>query len=456
MKTSISCGGTGVEAGPRSGGDAPILCKRSARAAISLERFEEEENNGGGVEESITTDTLIGSAVSGKRSPNPKKRAIEKLEVAAQEVINTKKYSGDVEESVTADTSIEVPTSGSWSPNMKKRAIEKLEVAQEFVNINKGFMSKEGEEEASEGEPSMEARKVVGIETSNLVNAEAKSGQSPTKRDKQKKCLLIVTPNDSVEKYLRNCLRENENIVVEGVNRAEDIESDCDMVCIDCSALGLKGGLYFRRRIAMKRKKESLVTLSIVLDSTLKKAHPHAIRVLCETFTGICILPASEEDVRECFYRYLGLINTTKEEGATSMIKEGKCYTDTVGPAVYVGRHVKSSPSLPRAILKRTDCWPAPPQLSFLTGNQACLELLGCESRADLHGHPLSAFFSLNSGGDAQRLVQCILRHSPTCGKLPVFYRGGIFDVSVSFKPLSDSYPDSNLSCLTVFPLEFW
>ncbi len=229
------------------------------------------------------------------------------------------------------------------------------------------------------------------------------------------------------------------------------------MVCIDCSALGLKGGLHFRRRIAMKRKKESLVTLSIVLDSTLKKAHPHAIRVLCETFTGICILPASEEDVRECLCRYLGVINTSKETAAaTSMMKEAKCYTSAAGPAVYVGRQLRSSPSLPQAILKRTDCWPDPPKLSFLTGNQACLELLGLGSLDDLHGHPLSEFFSLNSGGDAQRFVQCIQRHSPTCGKLPVFYQGGTFDVSVSLKPLSDSYPDSNLSSLTVFPLEFW
>ncbi len=218
-----------MEAGPRSGGDALILCKRGARAAISLEKFEEEENNDGGVEEeSIATDTLIGSAVSGNRSPNPKKRAIEKLEVS-QEVINRKKCSGDVEESVTTDTSIELPTSGNWSPNSKKRrAMDKLEVSQEFVNINKGSTSKEGEEKASEGDPSMEARKVVGIETSDLANIQAKSDHfvervSPTKRDKQKKNLLIVTPNDFVEKYLRNCLRDNEHIVVEGVNRAEDI-----------------------------------------------------------------------------------------------------------------------------------------------------------------------------------------------------------------------------------------
>ncbi len=146
--------------------------------------------------------------------------------------------------------------------------------------------------------------------------------------------------------------------------------------------------------------------------------------------------------------------NTTKE--ATSMIKQGKCYADIPGAAVYVGRELRSSVSLPRAILKRIDCWPDPPQLVFHSANQACLELFECELH-DLHGHPLSAFFCLNSGGDAQRLVQCIQRHSPTSGKLPVFCQGeGTVEVSVSLKPLGDSYPDSNLSCLTVFPLEFW
>ncbi len=459
VTTGVSCGNTDVEAGPKSGGNASILCERGIRTAISLESFE-EENDGGGVEELITTGTSIEAAASGNRSRNPKKRVIEKL-LLAQEVGNINKCSSGIEGSVTVDTSIEAQVPGNnRSPNPKRRATEKLIVVQEVVSINEDSTSKE---EVSEGKPRMEARKAVGNETPHLVNTEDTKPDrivkqvSPTKMDKQKKQVLIVTPNDSVEEYLNNCLRENKYIVVKGVNRAEDIESDCDMVCIDCSALGLKGGLYLRRRIMKKRQKKSLITLAIVMDATLKKAHPHAIRVLCETFTGICILPASEEDVRECLYRYLGVINNTTEETTASTVKQGKCYADTTGQAVYVGRQLRSSLSLPRAILKRIDYWPDLPQLYFFTTNQACLKLLGCESRTDLHGHPLSAFFSLDSGGDAQRLVRCIQRHSPTCGKLPVLYQGeGTVDVSVSLKPLGDSYPDNNLSCLTVFPLEFW
>ncbi len=296
-------------AGPRLTGNAPIWCKRVVRAAAisSLEDFEEEKGNtGGGVEESVTTDTSIGATASKNRSPNPKKRTIEKLVVTQEVVVNINKDSGDVEKSVAADTSIEEVTLGNRSPNPKKRAIEKLVVSQEVVvDGNKGCSTspKEEKEEVSEGnKPSTETKKAaVGNGSSHFINSEAKSGHivdwvSPIKRDNKKR-VLIVTPNDSVEEYLHNCLRENECIVVAGVNRAEDIESDCDMVCIDCSALGLKGGLYFRRRIVMKHQKRKLITLAVVMDDALRKAHPHAIRVLCETFTGICILPASEEDV---------------------------------------------------------------------------------------------------------------------------------------------------------------
>ncbi len=442
----IKCGSTDVEAaGPRLSGNAPNLSKQNVRAAAisSLERFEGKEGKtGGGMEESVATDTSIEKVASENRNSNPKKRTIEELEGIED------KCPYDVKKSVTADMSIEETALGNGSPNPKKRAIEKFIIPQEVcVNASKGCSMSRNEEEDSEGnKPSTKIMKTAG----HIINC----GVSPIKRDNKKR-VLIVTPNDSVEEYLNSCLRENECVVMAGVKRAEDIESDCDMVCIDCSALGLKDGLYFRHRMAMKRQNKSLVTLAIVMNATLRKAHPHAIRVLCESFTGICILPASKEDVRECLYNYLGVVSNNITQEA-SIIKQGKCYTDGMVPSVYEGRALRSSASLPRAILKRIDRWPDPPQVFFHSANRACLELFKCES-SDLHGNPLSAFFSLNSGGDALRLVQCIQRHSPTCGKLPVFCQGkGTDEVSVSLKPLGDSYPDSNLSCLTIFPLEFW